>query len=168
MKTAIVFGATSGIGKEISELLLKDGYKVAITGRRLEKLEALKNQYSNQVYIAQNDIQKVDEVEKVFNDVLEEFSTIDLIIQSSGVGYINPTLAWSMEEETIHTNVVGVTKLYDLSFNLFRKQGFWTFGRYYLHCIYTRKPRCTSVFFVKGLSKSIFREPVYENKNNQI
>jgi len=43
MKTAIVFGATSGIGKEISELLLKDGYKVAITGRRLEKLEVLKN-----------------------------------------------------------------------------------------------------------------------------
>ena len=43
MKTAIVFGATSGIGKEISELLLKDGYRVAITGRRLEKLEALKN-----------------------------------------------------------------------------------------------------------------------------
>ena len=63
MKTAIVFGATSGIGKEISELLLKDGYKVAITGRRLKKLEALKKQYSNQVYVAQNDIQKVDEVE---------------------------------------------------------------------------------------------------------
>ena len=124
MKTAIVFGATSGIGKEISELLLKDGYKVAITGRRLEKLEALKNQYSNQVYVAQNDIQKVDEVEKVFNDILKEFTTIDLIIQSSGVGHINPSLAWSMEEETIHTNVVGVTKLYDLSFNLFRKQGF--------------------------------------------
>ena len=91
MKTAIVFGATSGIGKEISELLLKDGYRVAITGRRLEKLEALKNQYSNQVYIAQNDIQKVDEVEKVFNDVLEEFSTIDLIIQSSGSQCPPPT-----------------------------------------------------------------------------
>ena len=51
MKTAIVFGATSGIGKEISELLLKDGYKVAITGRRLEKLEVLKKQYPNQVYV---------------------------------------------------------------------------------------------------------------------
>jgi short-subunit dehydrogenase len=33
-------------------------------------------------------------------------------------------LAWDKEEETIFTNVVGVTKLYDLSFNLFRKQGF--------------------------------------------
>ena len=92
MKTAIVFGATSGIGKEISELLLKDGYKVAITGRRLEKLEVLKKQYTNQVYIAQNDIQKVAQVEQVFNEIVEEFSTIDLIIQSSGVGHINPNV----------------------------------------------------------------------------
>ena len=124
MKTAIVFGATSGIGEEISKLLLKNGYKVAITGRRFEKLAALKNKYSNQVHIAQNDIQKVEEVEQVFNEIVEEFKTIDLIIQSSGVGHINPKLTWSMEEETILTNVVGVTKLYDLSFNLFRNQRF--------------------------------------------
>ncbi len=124
MKTAIVFGATSGIGKEISKLLLNNGYKVAITGRRLEKLKELKSKYSDQVYIVQNDIQKVDRVEEVFHKIINEFSTIDLIIQSSGVGHINPTLDWDKEEETILTNVVGVTKLYDLSFNLFRNQGF--------------------------------------------
>ena len=60
----------------------------------------------------------------MFNQIVKEFTTIDLIIQSSGVGHINPTLAWDKEEETIYTNVVGVTKLYDLSFNLFRNQGF--------------------------------------------
>ena len=124
MKTAIVFGATSGIGKESSKLLLNNGYKVAITGRRLEKLKELKSKYSDQVYIVQNDIQKVDKVEEVFNKIINEFSTVDLIIQSSGVGHINPTLDWDKEEETILTNVVGVTKLYDLSFNLFRNQGF--------------------------------------------
>ena len=124
MKTAIVFGATSGIGKEISKLLLNNGYKVAITGRRLEKLKELKSKYSDQVYIVQNDIQKVDKVEEVFNKIINEFSTIDLIIQSSGVGHINPTLDWDKEEETILTNVLGVTKLYDLSFNLFRNQGY--------------------------------------------
>lgn len=124
MKTAIVFGATSGIGKEISKLLLNNGYKVAITGRRLEKLKELKSKYSDQIYIVQNDIQKVDRVEEVFHKIINEFSTIDLIIQSSGVGHINPTLDWDKEEETILTNVLGVTKLYDLSFNLFRNQGF--------------------------------------------
>ena len=97
---------------------------MAITGRRLEKLKELKSKYSDKVYIAQNDIQKVDKVEEVFNKIINEFSTIDLIIQSSGVGHINPTLDWDKEEETILTNVVGVTKLYDLSFNLFRNQGF--------------------------------------------
>ena len=51
-KTAIVFGATSGIGKSITELLVKDGFIVAITGRRLDKLEKLKAQYSNQIIIA--------------------------------------------------------------------------------------------------------------------
>ena len=124
MKTAIVFGGTSGIGKAISEILIREGYKVVVTGRRLEKLEVLKNQYADQVYIVQNDIQKVDEVEKVFDNIVKEFKTIDLIIQSSGVGYINSKLDWKKEVDTIQTNVLGVTKLYDLSFNLFRKQGF--------------------------------------------
>ena len=53
-----------------------------------------------------------------------EFKSVDLIIQSSGVAYINSKLDWKKEEDTIKTNVLGVTKLYDLSFNLFRKQGF--------------------------------------------
>ncbi len=124
MKTAIIFGATSGIGKELVKLLLKDNYKVAITGRRFEKLEAIEKKFPNQVLIKQNDIQQVEEVEKIFNEIVAKFGTIDLIIQSSGVGFINPKLEWSSENETIQTNVVGVTKLYDLAYNLFRKQQF--------------------------------------------
>lgn len=124
MKTAIVFGATSGIGKEITKLLIKDGYKVAITGRRLEKLKELKDQYPNQIEIYQNDIQKVEEVEKVFHEIVQDFELIDLVIQSSGVGHINPALQWEKENETIQTNVVGVTKLYDLAYNLFREQDY--------------------------------------------
>lgn len=123
-KTAIVFGATSGIGKALTELLIKDNYKVAVTGRRLEKLEEIKEKYPNQIVVKQNDIQQVDEVEKVFDEIIEEFKTIDLIIQSSGVGFVNSELAWDKENETIQTNVVGVTKLYDLAYNLFRKQEF--------------------------------------------
>lgn len=124
MKTAIVFGATSGIGKALAEILVKEGYKVAITGRRLEKLQEIQNQYPHQIEIYQNDIQKVDEVEKIFGEIIQKFEKVDLIIQSSGVGYINPKLDWNKEHETIKTNVVGVTKLYDLAYNQFRKQEF--------------------------------------------
>lgn len=124
MKKAIVFGATSGIGKELTKLLIANNYKVAVTGRRKEKLEALKAEFSSNIIIKQNDIQDLDHLEEVFNDIVTTFGAVDLIIQSSGVGYVNPKLQWEKEKETILTNVVGVTKLYDLSYNLFRKQEF--------------------------------------------
>lgn len=122
MKTAIVFGATSGIGKALTEILIKEGYKVAITGRRLEKLKETHTQYPNQIEVYQNDIQQVEEVEKVFAEIVQKFEKIDLVIQSSGVGFINPELSWEKEIETVKTNVVGVTKLYDLAYNQFREQ----------------------------------------------
>lgn len=122
MKTAIIFGATSGIGKALAILLIKDGFRVAITGRRLEKLKEIQDQYPKQIEIYQNDIQQVEEVENVFQQMVEKFQRIDLVIQSSGVGFINPKLHWEKEIETIKTNVLGVTKLYNLAYNQFREQ----------------------------------------------
>jgi short-subunit dehydrogenase len=124
MKNAIVFGATSGIGKSITQILVKEGYKVAVTGRRLEKLEDLKEWSPNQILVKQNDIQDTVAVEKVFNEIVAEFKTIDLVIQSSGVGFVNPKLDWMPQEQTINTNVLGCTKLYVLAYNLFKKQQF--------------------------------------------
>ena len=124
MKNAIVFGATSGIGKSLTKILINEGYKVAVTGRRLEKLEALKKEYPDQILVKQNDIQEIDAVETVFNEIVTEFKTIDLVVQSSGVGFVNPKLDWDKENETILTNVLGVTKLYVLAYKLFKKQQF--------------------------------------------
>jgi short-subunit dehydrogenase len=107
MKNAIVFGATSGIGKSLTDILVKKGYRVAVTGRRLPLLEALKKEFPNQILIKQNDIQDVQDVERIFGEIVAEFDTIDLIVQSSGVGFVNPKLEWSKEEQSINTNVLG-------------------------------------------------------------
>jgi short-subunit dehydrogenase len=124
MKNAIVFGATSGIGKSLTKILINEGYKVAVTGRRLENLEALKKEYPDQILVKKNDIQELDALEKTFNEIVSEFKTIDLVIQSSGVGFVNPKLDWEKENQTILTNVLGVTKLYILAYKLFKKQQF--------------------------------------------
>ena len=42
MKKAIIVGASSGIGKEIARSLLRDHYKIGITGRRINNLEEIK------------------------------------------------------------------------------------------------------------------------------
>ncbi len=124
MPNAIVFGATSGIGKQLAEFLINDGYKVAITGRRLELLTEIKSTNPENYIIKQNDVQNINQIETIFNELVNELGTIDLIIHSSGIGYENPELDWQKEHDTIKTNVVGATRIYDLAFNLFSKQGF--------------------------------------------
>jgi len=56
--------------------------------------------------------------------MVSELVSIDLIIHSSGIGYENPELDWQKEYDTVKTNVIGATRIYDLSYNLFKEQGF--------------------------------------------
>ena len=63
MKTAIIIGATSGIGREVAAHLVEKGWKVGITGRRTEALESFRNEYgSDKVCIATMDVTRDDSV----------------------------------------------------------------------------------------------------------
>lgn len=124
MPNAIVFGATSGIGKELATMLVNDGYKVAATGRRLELLKEIQQANPNDILIRQHDVQDISQTKIVFNELVKELKNIDLIIHSSGIGYENPELDWEKEYDTIKTNVIGTTRIYDAAFNLFKRQGF--------------------------------------------
>ncbi|NQW36587.1 MAG: SDR family NAD(P)-dependent oxidoreductase [Flavobacteriales bacterium] len=123
-KHAVVFGATSGIGKELSKLLVADGYKVLITGRRLEKLEALKAENPQQYIIKQHDVTDIESSDILFKEIIDTLKTIDLVVYSSGVGGPNYNLDWQIEYNTIATNVLGATKIFGLAYNFFKDQGY--------------------------------------------
>jgi len=122
MPNAIIFGATSGIGKTLIKYLLEDDYSIAITGRRKQLLEAIKAENPEKILIFEHDVQDVEASKTVFEAILKQFETIDLVVHSSGVGYENPELDWEKEHDTVKTNVVGATRIYDLVFNQFIKQ----------------------------------------------
>lgn len=124
MSKAIVFGATSGIGKELASYLVRDNYLVAITGRRLEALEKIKRSHPESYSIWQHDVQDLKQSEQIFEQILTSFQEVDLIIHASGIGYENPELNWLKEEDTIKTNVLGATRIYDMAFAQFKKQGY--------------------------------------------
>ena len=56
--------------------------------------------------------------------MVNELGEVHLILHSSGVGEVNIDLDWSIENQTIQTNVVGATKVYGLAYNLFENQQF--------------------------------------------
>jgi short-subunit dehydrogenase len=119
----VIFGATSGIGKELAKIYVNEGHRVAITGRRLEKLHEI--QKTHELYvIKQHDVTQFDSTEVVFDELIKELKIIDLIIYSSGIGKPNYQLDWKTEKETIDTNVLGAVKVFGLAYQLFKKQNF--------------------------------------------
>ena len=124
MKNALIIGATSGIGKELSKLMVADNYKVVITGRREKLLKELQNSNPEKFIIKVQDVTDLNSCERLFDEVKKELKTIDVVIYSSGVGEANYKLEWEVELPTLQTNVLAATKIYGLAYNLFREQGF--------------------------------------------
>jgi len=123
MKKAIIIGATSGIGKELATLLVKNNYKVGITGRRTELLEELKATNPNQFIIQSFDCTKESNSGQL-QILSQKLGGLDLLIMSSGTGDENSKLDYTEDEKTVNLNVKAFTEIMDWSFNYFRKQGF--------------------------------------------
>lgn len=51
MKKAIVIGATSGIGRELTKILAENNYIVGLTGRRAELLRELQKEITSESYV---------------------------------------------------------------------------------------------------------------------
>ncbi len=123
-KKAIVFGATSGIGRELARLLVKYGYEVMITGRRKERLEELETENPGKYIVRKHDITDLSDSEVLFEELSSKLQQVDLIVHNSGIGENNFSLEWEKDLPTIETNVLGATRIYQLSYNYFKKQGF--------------------------------------------
>ncbi len=88
-KVALITGATSGIGEATARAMAKEGYKIIITGRRGDRLEALKKQLSEEfgakVHTICFDVRDKEQCEEALRTLPEEFATIDILVNNAGL-----------------------------------------------------------------------------------
>ena len=123
MKRTIVIGATSGIGKSITEILIQNDYAVGVTGRRLEMLKSLKENDPEQICYNQMNVQELSSIESICKELVYQLGGLDLLIIASGIGDENKMLDFSIENNVIKTNIQGFTCVANWGMNYFKKQG---------------------------------------------
>ena len=114
LRTALITGGTKGIGLGVAEMLIKEGYKVAITGRNAETVEAVAAQL-NQLQEGAAlgvvaDVRNFDSQQAAVNQVLEKWGRLDVLVANAGVGHFAPIEKLTLEQwqETIDINLTGV------------------------------------------------------------
>lgn len=112
---ALVTGASSGIGYEISKYLAKRGYDIIVVSRNRQALENLKNEIKTNVQITCMDLSVVDNCVKLYENFKDE--NIDVLINNAGFGmYGNfDILDMNKEIEMINVNILAcdiLTKLF--------------------------------------------------------
>lgn len=109
MKTIIVTGASSGLGKATCEIFAKDGAIVCAIARNKEKLKELEEAYPDNIFAYPADVSKGEDVKKVFTEILEKYDNIDLLVNNAGVVHIGDFDKQGFEiiDQTIDINLKG-------------------------------------------------------------
>ena len=86
IKTALITGATSGIGKATAYEFAKHGIRLILCGRRLDRLQTIKKDLETitKVYTLSFDVRNNAEIENAIHSLPEDFKTIDILINNAG------------------------------------------------------------------------------------
>lgn len=113
-KVAFITGATSGFGRAAAERFAQAGWSLVLSGRRLERLEALKAELNVPVHIIQLDVRDSDAVKQAVAELPSEFAAVRLLINNAGLA-LAPQAAQDVElddwKTMIDTNVTGLVNV---------------------------------------------------------
>jgi short-subunit dehydrogenase len=122
MKKILITGATSGIGRALALQFAAQGDMVALTGRRTERLEQLKNEIGELAHIRTLDVTNHDRAEVVYRELIDEMGGMDIMVLNAGIGRIQMLPPWKAEAKLIEVNALAFAHGCHFAFDYFRKQ----------------------------------------------
>ena len=112
-KVAIVTGAGTGIGKAAALALLKEGYRVALAGRRKELLEQVAKEAgegASRALVVQTDVADRDSIVALFAQTKQAFGRLDVLFNNAGIGAPGvplEDLTYEQWKAVVDTNLTG-------------------------------------------------------------
>ena len=112
-KTALVTGATGGIGGAIATALHGQGAAVAITGRNEEKLNVLAATLKDRVHVIPADLSSSDAIETLIKTAEEKMGQVDILVNNAGLTKDGLSMRMKGEDwqQVIDVNMTATFKL---------------------------------------------------------
>jgi NAD(P)-dependent dehydrogenase (short-subunit alcohol dehydrogenase family) len=122
-KTAIVTGASKGIGAGLVKALLQRGYSVVANSRNITKSASFVS--SDKLALVDGDIGELAKAENVIRTAITNFKSIDVLINNAGIFFAKPFTDYSTEdfESLLSTNVKGFIYISQLAIKRMVAQG---------------------------------------------
>jgi NAD(P)-dependent dehydrogenase (short-subunit alcohol dehydrogenase family) len=111
-KVALVTGGSSGIGKAIALEFCKEGARVAIVGRQMDKLEKVVKEIKKkggQALAISGDVSNISDVDMMVSETVKKFGKLDILVNCAGI-LVSADLAHHTEDiwdDTIDINLKG-------------------------------------------------------------
>jgi NAD(P)-dependent dehydrogenase (short-subunit alcohol dehydrogenase family) len=125
-KVALVTGAGTGIGKSAALALLKDGYRVALVGRRKELLEktASDSGAKDRTLVLATDITKPESVKAIFAKVKDAWGRLDVLFNNAGISAPGVIEDISIEQwqNVVNINLTGMLLCMQEAFRIMKAQ----------------------------------------------
>ena len=117
-KVIIVTGASSGIGEATARQFGRQGAKVVLAARRVERLEALAREINAmdtgaETLVVAADLSKLDDIQSLIRQTLDRFERIDVLVNNAGFGRLDWLENLDPEkdiESQFDVNVLGVVQ----------------------------------------------------------
>ncbi len=110
-KVVLVTGATSGIGNAVARRFAAAGSKIVAAGRRIDRLEVLRQEIGPACHVLQLDVRNRSEVEAALGSLPSGFNAIDVLVNNAGLG-LGPTEMPGSDpddwDRMIDTNIKGL------------------------------------------------------------
>jgi 3-oxoacyl-[acyl-carrier protein] reductase len=112
-KTALITGATGGLGGAIARALHRQGATVAISGRQLDKLELLAAELESRVVVCPCDLARKEEVAKLVDVAIAKLGRLDILVNNAGLTRDNLFMVMKDEQwdEVITVNLTSTFML---------------------------------------------------------
>ena len=118
----LITGASSGIGRDMAFEFADRGYDLILVARNIDRLKKVKKEINNKyekcnISIIKCDVSDIGSAKKLYNDVIDQFECIDVLVNNAGFGDCGKFIETDLDKDIsmINTNIIGLhilTKLF--------------------------------------------------------